>query len=181
VWSLLPPLLDAPWRWCEQLFASVVRCVTNNCCFPCPAPVVLAVYQMKFATITPAIVAGSFAERVNFSGYLLFIVLFSLFVYVAGALTPILHSPSGALTPILHSPASVCCAARYPWRCLHRMAWVAPPYDDTQGGLSTQHRTALLEGWGGGWGDGHMLSHRRSLVHEDWGELSMNLCCACVV
>ena len=36
---------------------------------------------MKFAIITPALITGSFAERVNFSSYLLFICLFSLFIY----------------------------------------------------------------------------------------------------
>ncbi|MCL4151752.1 UNVERIFIED_CONTAM: hypothetical protein GTU68_058648 [Idotea baltica] len=36
---------------------------------------------MKFAIITPALITGSFAERVRFSGFLLFIVLFSIVVY----------------------------------------------------------------------------------------------------
>ncbi len=40
-----------------------------------------ALFQMKFAIITPAIITGSFAERVRFSGYLLFVALFSLFIY----------------------------------------------------------------------------------------------------
>lgn len=40
-----------------------------------------AFFQMKFAIITPALITGSFAERVNFRSYVLFIVLFSLFVY----------------------------------------------------------------------------------------------------
>ena len=40
-----------------------------------------ALFQLKFAIITPALITGSFAERVRFSGYLLFIVLFSLFIY----------------------------------------------------------------------------------------------------
>ncbi len=38
-------------------------------------------FQLKFAIITPALITGSFAERVRFSSYLLFIVLFSLFIY----------------------------------------------------------------------------------------------------
>src|SRR6185436_7847011 len=40
-----------------------------------------AMFQLKFAVITPALITGSFAERVRFSAYLLFICLFSLFVY----------------------------------------------------------------------------------------------------
>ena len=40
-----------------------------------------AVFQLKFAIITPALITGSFAERVRFNAYLLFICLFSLFIY----------------------------------------------------------------------------------------------------
>jgi Amt family ammonium transporter len=40
-----------------------------------------ALFQMKFAIITPALVTGSFAERVRFSAYMVFICLFSIFVY----------------------------------------------------------------------------------------------------
>jgi Amt family ammonium transporter len=43
--------------------------------------VLFALFQMKFAVITPAIINGSFAERVRFISYLLFICLFTLFVY----------------------------------------------------------------------------------------------------
>jgi ammonium transporter, Amt family len=43
--------------------------------------IVFALFQLKFAIITPALITGSFAERVRFSSYLLFICLFSLFVY----------------------------------------------------------------------------------------------------
>jgi Amt family ammonium transporter len=43
--------------------------------------ILFALFQMKFAVITPAIITGSFAERVRFVSYLLFIVLFSLFIY----------------------------------------------------------------------------------------------------
>lgn len=45
-----------------------------------------AFFQMKFAIITPALITGSFAERINFKSYVLFIVLFSLIVY-----TPLAH------------------------------------------------------------------------------------------
>src|SRR5438093_8734250 len=40
-----------------------------------------ALFQLKFAIITPALITGSFAERVRFSSYLLFLCLFSIFVY----------------------------------------------------------------------------------------------------
>jgi ammonium transporter, Amt family len=39
------------------------------------------VFQMMFAIITPALIAGAFAERMRFSGYLTFIGLWSLLVY----------------------------------------------------------------------------------------------------
>ena len=42
---------------------------------------VFAMFQVKFAIITPALIAGAFAERVRFRGYLLFITLWSLLVY----------------------------------------------------------------------------------------------------
>jgi len=43
--------------------------------------VVFAMFQLKFAVITPALITGSFAERVRFSAYLLFIFLFTIFIY----------------------------------------------------------------------------------------------------
>ncbi len=40
-----------------------------------------ALFQLKFAIITPALITGSFAERIRFRSYILFIVLFSLLIY----------------------------------------------------------------------------------------------------
>lgn len=40
-----------------------------------------AMFQMKFAVITPALVTGSMAERVNFRSYVLFMILFGIFIY----------------------------------------------------------------------------------------------------
>lgn len=40
-----------------------------------------ALFQLKFAIITPALITGSFAERVRFKSYLIFMILFSLFIY----------------------------------------------------------------------------------------------------
>ncbi len=39
------------------------------------------VFQMTFAMITPALIVGAFAERVKFSGLIVFVVLWSLVVY----------------------------------------------------------------------------------------------------
>lgn len=40
-----------------------------------------AIFQMMFAVITPGLVVGAVAERIRFSSYILFTVLFSLFIY----------------------------------------------------------------------------------------------------
>ncbi len=40
-----------------------------------------ALFQMKFAIITPSLITGSFAERVKFSGYLIFMMLWVILVY----------------------------------------------------------------------------------------------------
>src|SRR6202011_719933 len=39
------------------------------------------VYQLMFAIITPALITGAFAERMKFSAMLLYLILWSLFVY----------------------------------------------------------------------------------------------------
>jgi Amt family ammonium transporter len=46
-----------------------------------------ALFQAKFAIITPALITGAFAERIRFWAYLLFMVLFIIFIY-----TPLAHS-----------------------------------------------------------------------------------------
>ena len=54
-----------------------------------------ALFQLKFAIITPALITGSFAERVRFRSYILFMVIFVLFIY-----TPLAHMtwhPDGLL------------------------------------------------------------------------------------
>ena len=54
---------------------------------------VYMMFQMTFAIITPALIAGAFADRMKFSAMCLFMTLWSLFVY-----SPIAHmvwSPSG--------------------------------------------------------------------------------------
>lgn len=42
---------------------------------------VFSMFQGKFAIITPALIAGAFAERVSFKAYAFFIALWSIFVY----------------------------------------------------------------------------------------------------
>jgi Amt family ammonium transporter len=42
---------------------------------------VFAMFQGKFAILTPALIAGAFAERVSFKGYIVFIALWGLLVY----------------------------------------------------------------------------------------------------
>lgn len=42
---------------------------------------IYALFQLKFAIITPALITGSFAGRIRFRSYILFMVLFSLLVY----------------------------------------------------------------------------------------------------
>jgi Amt family ammonium transporter len=54
-----------------------------------------ALFQLKFAIITPALITGALAERLKFSSYLLFISLFTIFIYA-----PLAHwtwHPSGFL------------------------------------------------------------------------------------
>ncbi|MCX5749929.1 MAG: ammonium transporter [Candidatus Saganbacteria bacterium] len=38
-------------------------------------------FQMAFAIITPALITGAFVERVNFTGFLVFILMWSTFIY----------------------------------------------------------------------------------------------------
>jgi Amt family ammonium transporter len=57
--------------------------------------VIFALFHLKFAIITPALITGSFAERVRFWAYVLFTALFSLFIYA-----PLAHAtwhPDGFL------------------------------------------------------------------------------------
>jgi Amt family ammonium transporter len=54
-----------------------------------------AVFQLMFAIITPGLVVGAVAERIRFTSYILFIVLFAVFVY-----SPLAHwtwHPAGFL------------------------------------------------------------------------------------
>ncbi len=57
--------------------------------------IVFAFFQLKFAIITPALITGAFAGRIKFTSYILFICLFSIFIYA-----PLAHAtwhPDGIL------------------------------------------------------------------------------------
>ena len=57
--------------------------------------ILFAMFQLKFAVITPALITGAFAERIRFTSYLIFISLFIIIIY-----TPLAHSvwhPDGLL------------------------------------------------------------------------------------
>jgi Amt family ammonium transporter len=57
--------------------------------------VLFAMFQLKFAVITPALITGAFAERIRFNSYLIFICLFMIFIYA-----PLAHAtwhPDGIL------------------------------------------------------------------------------------
>src|SRR5258707_14336866 len=63
---------------------------TPNTYAPTIPSLVYMAFQMKFAVITPALIAGAFSERMRFRGYLVFVGLWSLFVY-----SPFAHSEWG--------------------------------------------------------------------------------------
>ncbi|HKJ46250.1 MAG TPA: ammonium transporter [Balneolales bacterium] len=57
--------------------------------------ILFAMFQLKFAIIAPALITGAFAERIRFTSYILFISLFSIFIYC-----PLAHAtwhPDGIL------------------------------------------------------------------------------------
>ena len=53
---------------------------------------IFSMFQGKFAIITPALIAGAFAERVTFKGYAVFIALWGLFVW---GISTMLDNPGG--------------------------------------------------------------------------------------
>ncbi len=57
--------------------------------------ILFALFQMKFAVITPAIITGALAERIRFISFLLFIVMFTLFIYAP--LCHMIWHPNGLL------------------------------------------------------------------------------------
>ena len=55
---------------------------TPNAFAPAIPALAFMAFQMMFAVITPALIAGAFAERMTFKGYVMFTGLWSLLVYV---------------------------------------------------------------------------------------------------
>jgi Amt family ammonium transporter len=66
------------WNSEYVFFAGIDNAIMSDAKIP---EYVFAMFQGKFAIITPAIIAGAFAERVKFRGYCVFIALWSLFIY----------------------------------------------------------------------------------------------------
>ena len=65
----------------DALFLNGVSLQTANSLLPGIPEFLFISFQMTFAIITPALVTGAFAERLKYSGLLLFTVLWSIFVY----------------------------------------------------------------------------------------------------
>ncbi len=64
------------WNWDYFMLKGIDTSITHGI-----PEYVFAMFQGKFAIITPALIAGAFAERVRFKAYCLFITLWALFVY----------------------------------------------------------------------------------------------------
>ena len=57
-----------------------------------------AMYQLKFAIITPALITGAFAGRIRFNSYIIFVCLFTIFIF-----SPLAHCtwhPDGLLNKL---------------------------------------------------------------------------------
>jgi Amt family ammonium transporter len=63
------------------MFKGVSASATHTELSPTVPLLLYALFQLKFAIITPALITGAFAERIRFSGYLIFMCLFTVFVY----------------------------------------------------------------------------------------------------
>jgi len=64
------------WSWDYFLLRGIDTSIINGI-----PEYVFAMFQGKFAIITPALIAGAFAERVRFKSYCLFIALWGILVY----------------------------------------------------------------------------------------------------
>ncbi len=77
-------ILGGWFGWSNNYF--FLKGIDNNVMDAGVPEYVYSMFQGKFAIITPALIAGAFAERVKFRGYILFISLWGLLVY-----NPICH------------------------------------------------------------------------------------------
>jgi len=66
----------------ERLFLSGMGLNSTHPLAPTIPESVFMMYQMTFAIITPALITGAFAERMKFSAVVLFMIAWSLIVYV---------------------------------------------------------------------------------------------------
>ena len=64
------------WNWDYFFLKGIDTSITNGI-----PEYVFAMFQGKFAIITPALIAGAFAERVRFKSYCIFIALWAVLVY----------------------------------------------------------------------------------------------------
>ncbi|MEJ7734630.1 MAG: ammonium transporter [Polyangiaceae bacterium] len=62
-------------------FSNVSASAPHASLSPTVPLLLFALFQLKFAIITPALISGAFAERIRFSSYLVFITLFSVLIY----------------------------------------------------------------------------------------------------
>ena len=85
------PSLSPYWGGLDKAFLAGVNQTSLSGTIP---EYVFAVFQMTFAVITPALIIGSFAERIKFSSLLVFILLWVTLVYF-----PIAHMVWGVTTP----------------------------------------------------------------------------------
>lgn len=65
------------WNWDYFLLKGIDETIMPNGI----PELVFTMFQGKFAIITPALIAGAFAERVSFKGYAIFIALWGILVY----------------------------------------------------------------------------------------------------
>ncbi|MGQ8338348.1 ammonium transporter [Sunxiuqinia sp. A32] len=71
-------LFGNPWTF--FMFKGVTGATDANLSPTVPLAL-FAMFQLKFAIITPALITGSFAGRVRFRAYMMFMVLFTIFIY----------------------------------------------------------------------------------------------------
>jgi Amt family ammonium transporter len=82
--SFGPSVLGGWFGWSSDYF--FLKGIDENIMSGGVPEYVFTMFQGKFAIITPALIAGAFAERVSFKAYMVFIALWGIFVY-----NPICH------------------------------------------------------------------------------------------
>jgi len=119
------------------------------------------IYQLMFAIITPALISGAFAERIKFSGMLLFTALWSLIVYFPmahmvwgkggllnaslGGKIPCLDFAGGTVVHITSGVSALVCALYLG----HRKGYRVEPMRPHNLVLSTVGACLLWVGWFG--------------------------------